>query len=137
VKREAQKLKYRHRGKKIILTVDRLDPTKGFVERLKAYQTFLKQAPEIHGKVVMIMLAVPSRGSIDAYKKLKNDVEQLVRDINKNYGNENWKPIEYMHTSVSFEYLSALYQVADVCFVAPIRDGMNLVAKEYVASQGR
>lgn len=137
VKREAQKLKYRHRGKKIILTVDRLDPTKGFVERLKAYQTFLKQAPEIHGKVVMIMLAVPSRGSIDAYKKLKNDVEKLVRDINKNYGNKNWKPIEYMHTSVSFEYLSALYQVADVCFVAPIRDGMNLVAKEYVASQGR
>src|SRR5690606_3759873 len=92
VKREAQKLKYRHRGKKIILTVDRLDPTKGFVERLKAYQTFLKQAPEIHGKVVMIMLAVPSRGSIDAYKKLKNDVEKLVRDINKNYGNKNWKP---------------------------------------------
>ncbi len=135
--RESQKLKLKYRGKKIILTVDRLDPTKGFVERLKAYKSFLKEAPELHGKVVMVMLAVPSRGDIAAYKKLKASVERHVKDINETFGTKSWKPIDYMYKSVSFEQLSALYRVADVCFVAPIRDGMNLVAKEYVASQGR
>lgn len=137
VQREIQKLKLRYRGKKIILTVDRLDPTKGFIERLQAYRTFLKETPELHGKVKMVMLAVPSRGDIKAYKKLRSDVEKLVSRITDEFGTKSWKPIDYLHTSVSFERLSALYHIADVCFVAPIRDGMNLVAKEYVASQGR
>ncbi len=136
VQKEYAKLQKKYRGKKIILTVDRLDPTKGFIERLKAYQTFLKETPEMHGKVVMIMLAVPSRSEVDAYRKLKASVDELVEEINSTYGDKTWQPIDYMYQSVSFEYLNALYQIADVGFVAPIRDGMNLVAKEYVASQG-
>lgn len=135
VQQELKKLQKRYRGKKIILTVDRLDPTKGFMERLNAYETFLRDNTEPHGKVVMLMLAVPSRGEIDAYRELKNNVEASVKRINKEFGTPSWKPITYMYKSVSFEQLNALYQVADVAFVAPIMDGMNLVAKEYVASQ--
>lgn len=135
VQLELNKLKRRYLGKKIILTVDRLDPTKGFVERLRAYKEFLKSNPKIQGKVVMLMLAVPSREEIPAYRELKTRVEKEVNAINRKFGTLTWNPIVYMHKSVSFEELSALYRVADVAFVAPIKDGMNLVAKEYVASK--
>lgn len=137
VHREEARLRRKYKNRKIILTVDRLDPTKGFIERLDAYATFLKDSPELRNKVVMVMIAVPSRGEIDAYKQLKLKVERKVRAINKTFGTQRWRPIDYMHTSVSFEELNALYKIADVCFVAPIKDGMNLVAKEYVASQSR
>ncbi len=137
VHREEARLRRKYRNRKIILTVDRLDPTKGFLERLDAYATFLRDSPELRNKVVMVMVAVPSRGEIDAYKQLKLQVERKVRTINKAFGTQRWRPIDYMHTSVSFEELNALYKIADVCFVAPIKDGMNLVAKEYVASQSR
>jgi trehalose 6-phosphate synthase/phosphatase len=135
VQRELHAIQRKYKGKKIILTVDRLDPTKGFMERLDAYETFLTETPALHGKVVMLMLAVPSRGEVEAYRRLKVDVEAKVKSINKQFGNKQWKPVAYMYKSVSFEVLNALYQAADVAFVAPIRDGMNLVAKEYVASQ--
>src|SRR5690606_35050243 len=78
-----------------------------------------------------------SRGDVAAYQKLRKDVEALVKQINKQYGYPGWQPIDYMQKSVDFPTLSALYQLADVAFVAPVRDGMNLVAKEYIASQGR
>ena len=137
VQKELLSLKRQYKNRRIVLTVDRLDPTKGFIERLEAFDTFLEDSPELRGHVTMIMLAVPSRGEIKAYKELKRDVEKLVKRINTTYGTPGWQPIDYMYTSVPFEKLSALYQLADVAFVAPIRDGMNLVAKEYVASQGK
>ncbi len=136
VQRELKKLQKKYAGQKVVLTVDRLDPTKGFIERLDAYKTFLSESPQLHGKVTMLMLAVPSREDVKAYHDLKLEVDKRIRDINKTFGRGSWKPIVYMYKSVPFEYLSALYQLADVAFVAPIRDGMNLVAKEYVASQG-
>lgn len=129
----AQRKKYGKR-RKIILTVDRLDPTKGFIERLSAYKELLHQNKHLHKKVVMVMLAVPSRADIEAYKKLKENVEELVEDINRTFGKRRWKPVHYMYQSVPFEELAALYRVADVAFIAPIKDGMNLVAKEYIAS---
>lgn len=137
VQKELRKLQRRYRGQKIVLTVDRLDPTKGFVERLEAYRTFLEESPKLHGKVSMIMLAVPSRSEVKAYQDLKKKVDVLVANINKTFGYAGWEPITYLYQSVDFEMLSALYQLADVAFVAPVKDGMNLVAKEYVASQGR
>lgn len=137
VHREVARLRRKYRNRRIILTVDRLDPTKGFLERLDAYETFLRESPELWNKVVMVMIAVPSRGEIDAYKQLKLKVERKIRAINKSFGTTRWRPIDYMHTSVNFEELNALYNIADVCFVAPIKDGMNLVAKEYVASHSR
>ncbi len=134
VRKAVRKLRRKHRKHKVIVTVDRLDITKGFLERLRAYQTLLKNNPKLHAKVVMIMLAIPTRGEIKAYKDLRFKVEALVVEINKTYGTNKWQPIEYMHKTVPFEELSAMYQVADVAFVAPVKDGMNLVAKEYVAS---
>ncbi|MDB5166095.1 MAG: trehalose-6-phosphate synthase [Candidatus Saccharibacteria bacterium] len=135
IKSELRRLKRKYARKQVILTVDRLDPTKGLVERLRAYRTLLKQNPDLRGRVVMVMLAMPSRTEIAEYKRLKVSVEKLVRDINDTYATKRWLPVDYMFTSLPFETLSALYQLADVAFIAPIRDGMNLVAKEYVASK--
>ncbi len=135
VQKEVLKLQRKYRKYKIILTVDRLDPSKGFVERLEAYFEFLNINPQLHGKVKLVMLTIPSRTDVKAYKVLKQRIDQLVAMINDTYGTQRWQPIDFMYKSVPFEELSALYQVADVAFVAPIKDGMNLVAKEYIASK--
>lgn len=135
VKREVRRHQKRYKGMKVILTVDRLDPTKGLVERLEAYYEFLRQSPGLHGKVVMAMLAVPSRTEIDEYKKLRERVEGLVDKINSQFGTMKWQPVDYMYTSMPVESVTALYQVADIAFITPIRDGMNLVAKEFIASK--
>lgn len=135
VTKEHTKLLLKYRGKKVILTVDRLDPAKGLVERVTAFQTLLEKNPELRGKVVMVMLVVPSRVEIAEYAALKSQLEKLIRQVNHIYGNQRWQPIQYLYTSLSFEKVTALYRRADVAFIAPIRDGMNLVAKEYIASQ--
>lgn len=135
VKSEVKKHQKKYKGLKVILTVDRLDPTKGLVERLEAYYEFLRQNPKLHGKVIMAMLAVPSRTEISEYKKLKEKVERLVNKINNQFGTRKWQPVDYMPTSLPVESVSALYQVADIAFITPIRDGMNLVAKEFIASK--
>lgn len=132
-----RRLERKYAGKKVIVTVDRLDPTKGFVERLEAYQTLLSDQPKLHGKIVMVMLAIPSRGEIAEYQRLRLRVEKLVSDINDTFGTRRWHPVEYMHQTMPFDELAALYQRADIAFVAPLRDGMNLVAKEYVASRSK
>lgn len=123
------------RRRKIILTVDRLDPTKGLVQRLEAYQELLRTNKKLHKKVVMVMLAIPSRTDIKAYQQLKKRLEKLVAEINFTYGKKRWQPVHYMYKTVPFEELAALYRMADVAFIAPIKDGMNLVAKEYIASR--
>ena len=135
VQAAGRRLAYRYRGKKIILSVDRLDPTKGLYERLQAYQQLLASSPGLRRKVVFVMLAVPSRTEIPAYQELKKRVEALVGHINQRYGTTLWQPVEYLYQSMPFEQLSALYRRADVAFIAPLKDGMNLVAKEYVASK--
>lgn len=135
VKRELRKHRQKYHGLKVILTVDRLDPTKGLAERLEAYYEFLKRTPELHGKVIMVMLAVPSRTDIDEYKRLRERVEKLVAKINREFGTPTWTPLDYMFTSIPIESVTALYQVADIAFITPIKDGMNLVAKEFIASK--
>lgn len=135
VQRYLLKLRAKYRRRKVVLTVDRLDPAKGLVERALAFQTFLRQNPKYHGKIVMTMLVVPSRTDIKEYQQLKDRLDKLVKDINKEFGKKGWKPIDYMYDSLPFEHVTALYRRADVAFIAPLRDGMNLVAKEYVASQ--
>jgi trehalose 6-phosphate synthase/phosphatase len=135
VKSELAKFRLKYHGLKMILTVDRLDPTKGLVERAAAYREFLVQNPSLRGKVVMVMLAVPSRTEIDEYKKLRVKLETLVEEINATFGSRRWQPIDYLYQSMPFEQLAALYQRADVAFIVPLRDGMNLVAKEYLASK--
>lgn len=131
---EHKKLLWKYRGKKVILTIDRLDPSKGLVGRLKAYRMLLAENPALHGKVVMIMQAMPSRTEIAAYQKLRVDVEKLIAQINTQFGTRRWQPLEVIFSTQDFAKYAALYQRADIAFIAPIRDGMNLVAKEYLAS---
>lgn len=135
VKLAIKRYKRRYHGRKVIVAVDRLDPTKGLVERLQAYREFLDTNPQLHGKVVLAMVAAPSRTEVEVYHQLKLKLDKLVAQINNSYGWPKWQPIDYINESLPFEEVTALYQVADIAFIAPIRDGMNLVAKEYVTTK--
>jgi len=120
---------------KIILGVDRLDYTKGIPERMRAYERMLELHKAHHGEVSLIQIAVPSREQVSEYQELKREIDELVGRINGRFGTSDWTPIRYIHRSVPSRRLSALYRDADVALVTPLRDGMNLVAKEFVASQ--
>lgn len=119
---------------KLIVGVDRLDYTKGILERLKALETFFDRYPERRGRVSMVQVAVPSREGIEAYQALREDIERQVGHINGLYATPGWTPVTFMCRSVPFDELVALYHASDVALVTPLRDGMNLVAKEYVAA---
>ena len=121
--------------RKLILSIDRLDYTKGIPQRLKAYRYFLEKHPEYLEKVSLIMLTVPSRTDVEQYQNLKNEVDVLVGNINGEFGTLNWNPVIYFYRSMPFENLIELYSSADVALLTPLRDGMNLVAKEYIASK--
>lgn len=126
-------LKRRFGYRKIILAVDRLDYTKGIPERLRAYRRFLHAFPEWRDKVVLIQIAAPSRERIAKYNKLKREVDQLIGEINGDWSTPNWSPIMYVRRSLPQSEIAALYAAADVALVTPLRDGLNVVAKEYVA----
>ncbi|WP_075590266.1 bifunctional alpha,alpha-trehalose-phosphate synthase (UDP-forming)/trehalose-phosphatase [Labilibacter marinus] len=121
--------------RKLILSIDRLDYTKGIPNRLKAFGRFLEKYPEFRQKVTLIMLAVPSRDQVDHYQLLKKEVDELVGQINGAYGSINYTPIWYFYRALPFKNLIELYTSCDVALITPVRDGMNLVAKEYVASR--
>lgn len=123
------------RNKKIIFSVDRLDYTKGVTHRLSGFERFLDKHPEWRGKVVFILVIVPSRQIISKYNERKKMIEERVGRLNGKYSSLEWQPIIYQYNNLAFEDLCALYQSADIGLITPIRDGMNLVAKEYVASQ--
>ena len=135
VKAAVKALEHKYKGLKIIAGVDRLDITKGFIERLNAYRDFLRQHQRELGKVVFVLVGAPSRSEIAAYQKLSTKVDALVVAINKEFGTPKWQPVDYNNQGLNFEEVTALFQIADVAFVAPLRDGMNLVAKEYIASK--
>ncbi|WP_010521986.1 bifunctional alpha,alpha-trehalose-phosphate synthase (UDP-forming)/trehalose-phosphatase [Aquimarina agarivorans] len=118
---------------KLILSIDRLDYTKGIPNRLLAFEYFLEKYPEFKGKVRLVMLAVPSRSNVPQYQLLKNEVDQLVGRINGKFSEISWTPIWYFYRSLPFDNLIDLYTSCDVALLTPLRDGMNLVAKEYIA----
>ncbi len=120
---------------KLILSIDRLDYTKGIANRLRAFEYFLEKYPEFKGKTRLVMLAVPSRSNVPQYQLLKNEIDQLVGQINGKFAEVNWTPIWYFYRSMPFENLIDLYTSSEVALLTPIRDGMNLVAKEYIASK--
>jgi trehalose 6-phosphate synthase/phosphatase len=122
-------------NQRVILGVDRLDYTKGIPERLRAFNRLLELHPEHRHRTTMIQLAVPSRSEVTEYRWLKREIDELVGQINGRYGSASWTPIRYLYRTVPPERLAALYRDADVALVTPLRDGMNLVAKEYVACQ--
>lgn len=133
-KKYFKEIKKNFEGKKIIFSVDRLDYTKGLMDRLNAFDYFLEQYPEWRERVVFILNIVPSRGDIQAYHERKQLIEQKIGTINGKLSSISWQPIIYRYTHLPFNELTALYQAADAALITPLRDGMNLVAKEYVAS---
>jgi len=121
--------------RKIIISIDRLDYTKGIVQRLEAFDLFLSQNPEYKEKVTLILVAVPSRTDVEDYMELRKQVEGLVSRINGEHGVIGWVPVWYLYRFLPFERLVALYKTADVALVTPLRDGMNLIAKEFIATK--
>ena len=120
---------------KIILTIDRLDYSKGLPQRVRAFKLFLEKYPEFQGKVSMVMIVVPSRDNIKHYNSLKEELDKRVGSINSKYGNISWTPVLYYYRSISFNRLIAWYKVSPIALITPFRDGMNLVAKEYIATK--
>lgn len=121
--------------KKLVLSIDRMDYTKGIPNRIKAFEYFLNKYPQYKEKVRLVMLAVPSRSNVPQYKKLKRETDELVGRINGQFATVSWTPIWYYYRSLPFADLIDLYTSADVALITPVRDGMNLVAKEYVATR--
>jgi trehalose 6-phosphate synthase/phosphatase len=128
-------LRARFDGRRVLLGVDRLDYTKGIPERLRTFRRLLRQSPDLRGRVVLIQVAVPSREVIPMYKELRQEVDELVGKINGEFSTPDWTPITYIRRGIPPTELAALYALADLAWVTPLRDGLNLVAKEYVACQ--
>jgi len=118
-----------------VLGVDRLDYTKGIPERIAAFERLLELHPEHRERVVLLQVAVPSRSQVAEYRALKREIDELVGQVNGRFATDTWSPIRYLYRSLPHERLAGIYRDADVGLVTPLRDGMNLVAKEFVASQ--
>ncbi len=132
---ELERLSRELRGRRLILGVDRMDYTKGIPERLLGYERFLERYPSSQGQVELIQIGVPTRSRVGDYQDLRQRVEQIVGRINGRFGSAEWTPVKYLYRPVPFPRLCALYGHAAIMLVTPLRDGMNLVAKEYVASK--
>ncbi len=130
---KARSFRTRYEDSQIVLGVDRLDYTKGIPQRLHAFANLLERFPEVRGRIRLFQVVVPSRVGIPKYDELKTEIERLVGEINGRYSEMGWVPIHYFFRSVPNEELLALYQTADIALVTPLKDGMNLVAKEYCA----
>ena len=135
VQTEVSKFREQLGNCRIILSIDRLDYTKGIPKRLEAFSLFLERHPEYREKLILVLVAVPSRTKVEQYAQLKKQVDELVGAINGKYGSIGWTPIWYLYRSLPFHSLIALYNMADIALVTPLRDGMNLTAKEYIATK--
>jgi trehalose 6-phosphate synthase/phosphatase len=123
-------------GGQLAIGVDRMDYSKGLPEKLKAFDFLWERYPEFRGTLTLVQVGVPSRTDIEAYDELTQKVERLVWEINDRYGTTDWQPVHLIKQSLPADRLAVLYRAADVCVVASLRDGMNLVAKEFVVSPG-
>ncbi|MEW6746098.1 MAG: bifunctional alpha,alpha-trehalose-phosphate synthase (UDP-forming)/trehalose-phosphatase [Planctomycetota bacterium] len=135
VLQERQKLTRILAKQKLIFSVDRLDYSKGLLHRLLGLEYFLEKHPKWHGKIVFNMVVVPSRESVGRYQEMKKEIEAAVGRINGKFGSLNWRPVAYQYQSLTFPEMVALYNTSHVGLITPVRDGMNLVAKEYLACQ--
>jgi glucosylglycerol-phosphate synthase len=124
------------KGVKLILAVERLDYTKGILEKLNAYERLLDDNPELLGKVTLVTVCVPAAREMTVYDELQTQIEQAVGRINGRFARIGWTPLQFFFRSLPFEEVSAWYAMADVMWITPLRDGLNLVAKEFVAAQG-
>ncbi len=132
---QAEIIRNTFKGTKLVISIDRLDYSKGILQRLQAFELLLQQHPEYKGKISLYMVVVPSRDLVPQYAHLRDEIDKRVGNINGIYRTIEWSPVNYYYRSIPIEVLSALYSTADVCLVTPLRDGMNLVSKEFVASR--
>jgi trehalose 6-phosphate synthase/phosphatase len=135
VKNKVKEIKKHYENQKIVVSIDRLDYTKGILQRLEAFELLLSEHPEYHQKIALTMIAVPSRTEVETYQNLRDSIEITVSRINGKYANVNWTPISYQFRNLPFEDVMSMYAAADIALVTPLRDGMNLVAKEFVAAK--
>ena len=132
IQREVKRLKNKLKTEKIILSVDRLDYSKGIIQKLEAYEKFLDRRSDFRERVTLVLVVVPSRTRVEHYTSLKKKIDELVGRINGKFGTINWMPIWYLYKSLPFHRLVALYRAADALLITSLRDGMNLVAKEFI-----
>ena len=132
---EVSRLRASLQNAKLILGVDRLDYSKGIANRIRAFDRLLSTAPELKRQVALLQIAVPTRGQIEAYRQLKTEIATLVGEVNGRHADVDWMPIRYLNKSFAQSTLAGFYRAAQVGLVTPLQDGMNLVAKEYVAAQ--
>lgn len=130
------KLRSELAGTRLILSVERLDYTKGTLEKLQAFERLLEQHPELHSKVSLLTVCVPAAKEMTIYDTLQTQIEQAVGRINGRFSSVGWTPVQFFFRPLPFEEVVAWYAMADVMWITPLRDGLNLVAKEYVATQG-
>jgi trehalose 6-phosphate synthase/phosphatase len=135
IQKEKENIKIMFKDTKIILSVDRLDYTKGIINRLQGFELFLEKNPQWHNKVTLLLIVVPSRIGVESYQRMKSKIDELVGKINGKFGSIKWTPIHYQFKYLPFENLVALYTASDIALVTPLRDGMNLVAKEYISTR--
>ncbi|MDP2819692.1 MAG: alpha,alpha-trehalose-phosphate synthase (UDP-forming) [Polaromonas sp.] len=128
-------MKDEYSRRRLLLGVERLDYSKGLPQRLRAFRQLLQQYPENLNSATLIQIASPSREALDTYSGLRQELESLCGSINGDYGELDWMPVRYIHRNVARKRLPGLYRVASVALVTPLRDGMNLVAKEFIAAQ--
>ncbi len=133
VEERLQEIRTRYKGRQLVLGVDRLDYTKGIPHRLRAFADLLERFPEVQGRISLIQVVVPSRVGIPEYDELKMEIERLVGEINGRYAQVGWAPILYYFRSLSSTELLAFYRAAEIALITPLKDGMNLVAKEFCA----
>ncbi len=129
-------LKKQTNGKKTILSIERLDYVKGPLEKIRAFHQFLEEHPNLHGKIELINICTPPASGMKIYEQVQQELEQLIGKINGQYSRIDWVPIHFFFRSFSFEEVLAYYAISDIAWITPLRDGLNLVAKEYVAVQG-
>ncbi|MDB5873592.1 MAG: putative trehalose-6-phosphate synthase, Glycosyltransferase Family 20, partial [Ramlibacter sp.] len=130
-----QRMKREYSRRKLLVGVDRLDYSKGLPQRMRAFRELLARNPETHNSATLIQIASPSREDVSAYSDILHELESLCGSINGNFGELDWMPVRYMHRTVARARLPGLYRASRVALVTPLRDGMNLVAKEFIASQ--
>lgn len=135
IEKKVSKLMKQFGTNKLALSIDRLDYSKGIIHRLKGFEKFLDNFPSFRSKISLVMVVVPSRDKVDKYADLKTKIDETIGRINGKYSTPEWRPVYYFYRSFQFEDLVAFYKIADIALITPLRDGMNLVAKEYIASK--
>ena len=130
-----EQMRNEYSRRRLLLGVERMDYSKGLPQRIKAFRQLLQNYPENLGSATLIQIAAPSREAVNAYASLRQELESLCGSVNGDFGELDWMPVRYIHRSVARKRLPGLYRAASVALVTPLRDGMNLVAKEFIVAQ--